>query len=60
MEIKDLIHILSMAKEFDEIPLRHNEDLMNESLSKLCPFEVDKRTFDSPNTKTNLLIQAHF
>jgi activating signal cointegrator complex subunit 3 len=56
MEIKDLILILSSAHEFDEIPLRHNEDIMNENLAKLVPFEVDRRTFDSPNTKTNLLL----
>jgi len=51
-----LIFILSNASEFDEIPVRHNEDNMNENLAKLVPYDVDKRTFDSPNTKTNLLL----
>ena len=32
---------------------------MNEGLAKLVPFEVDPKTFDSPHTKTHLLIQAH-
>lgn len=46
---------MANAKEFDEIPLRHNEDNMNENLAKLVPYEVEK-LYDSPNIKTNLLL----
>jgi activating signal cointegrator complex subunit 3 len=60
LEIKDLTLILSNAEEFNEIPVRHNEDIMNENLAKLVPFSVDVRSYDSPNTKTHLLLQAHF
>lgn len=60
LSIMKLIDILSKAHEFDEIPVRHNEDNYNEGLAKICPYPVDKRTYDSPNTKTNLLFQAHF
>ncbi len=60
LSIMDLIDILSKAKEFDEVPVRHNEDNFNEGLAKICPYPVNKKTLDSPNTKTNLLFQAHF
>ena len=60
LSIMKLIDILSKAKEFDEVPVRHNEDNYNEGLAKICPYPVNKRTLDSPNTKTNLLFQAHF
>lgn len=58
--IAKLLQIISNAKEFDEVPLRHNEDNYNEALSKICPFPVDKNKYDSPNAKTYLLFQAHF
>lgn len=54
-----ILYLISEALEFDEIPVRHNEDNMNEALAKLVPFPVDPRTFDSPHTKTYLLLQAH-
>ena len=60
LSIYGLVDLLSKAKEFDEVPVRHNEDNYNEGLAKICPFPVDKKTLDSPNTKTNLLFQAHF
>jgi len=60
LSIMSLIDILSKAKEFNEVPVRHNEDNYNEGLAKICPYPVNKKTLDSPNTKTNLLFQAHF
>ena len=33
-----MIFLLANAYEFSEIPVRHNEDNMNEGLSKLVPF----------------------
>lgn len=59
MTIPNLLEILCNSKEFEEIPVRHNEDNLNEGLSKLVPHPVDPRTYDSPHTKTYLLIQAH-
>jgi activating signal cointegrator complex subunit 3 len=57
---EELIKLLSDVKEFDELPVRHNEDQLNEELSKCLPLKVDMRTIDSPHTKTYLLFQAHF
>lgn len=59
LEIKNLIEILSEAQEFGELPVRHNEEDLNEILAKICPYEVDMDNLDSPHIKTNLLIQAH-
>jgi activating signal cointegrator complex subunit 3 len=40
--------------------VRHNEDQINGDLAKLLPLPVDPHTYDSSNTKANLLLQAHF
>jgi activating signal cointegrator complex subunit 3 len=58
--LEDLIHIISLAEEFDQLPVRHNEDHLNEDLSNDLPLKVNSRTFDNPHTKCNLLLQAHF
>ncbi|XP_033120994.1 activating signal cointegrator 1 complex subunit 3-like isoform X2 [Anneissia japonica] len=58
--IPELINILSNAHEFNELPVRHNEDGINSELSKKLPLEVKQHTFDDPHTKAHLLFQAHF
>lgn len=40
--------------------VRHNEEHVNLQLSDALPWRVDERTLDSPHTKANLLLQAHF
>ena len=58
--IEKLLQIISNATEFDEVPVRHNEDNYNEALSKICQFPINNDKYDSPNAKTYLLLQAHF
>lgn len=58
--IGELIDILSKAKEFAGLPVRHNEDVLNEALSHLVPLKVPKHNLESPHVKANLLLQAHF
>jgi activating signal cointegrator complex subunit 3 len=58
--IESVLHILSETSEYDDLPVRHNEDKLNEQLAEDVPFKVDPRTLDSPHTKTFLLLQAHF
>ncbi|KAH9288103.1 hypothetical protein KI387_032220, partial [Taxus chinensis] len=58
--LKVLFHVLCGAPEYDELPVRHNEEMINEVLSKEVEYEVDKRNLDDPHVKTNLLLQAHF
>ncbi|QCE13990.1 P-loop containing nucleoside triphosphate hydrolase [Vigna unguiculata] len=54
------LHILSAASEFDELPVRHNEEKYNEALSEKVKYPVDKNRLDDPHIKANLLFQAHF
>ncbi|KAK1273205.1 hypothetical protein QJS04_geneDACA008017 [Acorus gramineus] len=54
------LHVLSGASEYDELPVRHNEENINEALSQRVPYTVDKHRLDDPHVKANLLFQAHF
>ncbi|KAG0625562.1 hypothetical protein M758_2G065100 [Ceratodon purpureus] len=58
--LEALLHVLSGAAEFDELPVRHNEEKFNEGLAKELRWPVDMRALDDPHVKTNLLLQAHF
>ncbi|KAI8635282.1 Sec63 Brl domain-containing protein [Xylariaceae sp. FL1651] len=57
----DVLSWMSRAIEYDELPVRHNEDLINVELSNNLPFPGD--TFDlpmwDPHVKAFLLLQAH-
>ena len=61
---KDLLEILTNAAEYDELPVRHNEDLLNTELANLITrkggYAVDARRLDDPHVKANLLFQAHW
>ncbi|KAF2203385.1 Sec63-domain-containing protein [Delitschia confertaspora ATCC 74209] len=58
----DVLSWTSHATEYDELPVRHNEDLINVELSNNLPLKAD--TFDlpmwDPHVKAFLLLQAHF
>ena len=54
--IDDIIDILSKAQEFAGLPVRHNEDVLNEALSHIVPIPVNKHDLESPHVKANLLL----
>ncbi|KAK4427739.1 DExH-box ATP-dependent RNA helicase DExH14 [Sesamum alatum] len=54
------LHVLAGASEYDELPVRHNEENYNAQLSNKVPYMVDKNLLDDPHVKANLLLQAHF
>ncbi|KAG8095957.1 hypothetical protein GUJ93_ZPchr0013g35707 [Zizania palustris] len=58
--LEAFVHILSAAAEFNELPVRHNEDNMNRTLCEKVPHSVDQQHLDDPHVKANLLFQAHF
>lgn len=60
LTLEELLTVLSDVHEYEEMPVRHNEDILNGELAKSCPLSVDSFTLDSPHTKTLLLLQAHF
>ena len=55
ISIPDLIRLISYSKEFEEIPLRHNEENLNEELAEQCPLKCNKKAMDSSQEKTYLL-----
>ncbi|CAG8561643.1 11778_t:CDS:2, partial [Acaulospora colombiana] len=58
--IRDLLGMLCNSEEYSEIPVRHNEDLLNQDLEKDLPWAVQgDLPYDSPHAKTFLLLQAH-
>lgn len=50
------------ATEYDELPVRHNEDLINAELSDNLPLKADDFGLPmwDPHVKAFLLLQAHF
>ncbi|KAH9210447.1 Sec63 Brl domain-containing protein [Leptodontidium sp. 2 PMI_412] len=58
----DVLSWMSSATEYDELPVRHNEDLINAELAKNLPLSIkafgDLPLWD-PHVKAYLLLQAH-
>ena len=42
MTVEQLLEVLTECTEYAEMPVRHNEDLLNADLAKLCPVKVRK------------------
>ncbi|KAG0300672.1 hypothetical protein BGZ98_008986, partial [Dissophora globulifera] len=58
---EDLMMILCGATEYSELPVRHNEDLVNKELEKELPLLIESSmSYDSPHAKSFLLLQAYF
>ncbi len=58
--IEALLGILCNTSEYDDLPVRHNEEKLNEELAAHVRWPVDAHLLDDPHTKANLLLQAHF
>ncbi|KAL8917735.1 MAG: hypothetical protein Q9208_007787 [Pyrenodesmia sp. 3 TL-2023] len=58
----DVLSWMCGATEFDELPVRHNEDLINAELSSNLPIPADALGLPmwDPHVKAFLLLQAHF
>ena len=59
-DLKEVLWILCSAIEFSELPVRHNEDVLNVALAAKLPWSRDRMDYDSANLKAYLLLQAHF
>ncbi|KAL8729952.1 MAG: hypothetical protein Q9166_004397 [cf. Caloplaca sp. 2 TL-2023] len=59
---EDVLSWMCGATEFDELPVRHNEDLINAELSNNLPIQADALGLPmwDPHVKAFLLLQAHF
>jgi replicative superfamily II helicase len=58
LDIFQLLQMLSKASEFSDLPVRHNEDLINSEFAKKLPLPCEG-PMDSPHVKAFLLLQAH-
>jgi hypothetical protein len=50
--------VLTGASEYDELPVRHNEDVLNTQLAREVRLPVDTRRADDPHIKAHLLLQV--
>lgn len=59
---EDVLSWMCRATEYDELPVRHNEDLINAELSNNLPLKADALGLPmwDPHVKAFLLLQAHF
>ncbi|KAL9120054.1 MAG: hypothetical protein Q9187_003393 [Circinaria calcarea] len=57
----DVLTWMCLATEFDELPVRHNEDLINTQLSENLPLNADELGLPmwDPHVKAFLLLQAY-
>jgi activating signal cointegrator complex subunit 3 len=56
--LEAFLHILAGASEYDELPVRHNEENYNKTLSDRVRYPVDNNHLDDPHVKANLLFQV--
>lgn len=58
----DVLSWMCRATEYDELPVRHNEDLINIELSNNLPLKAETLGLPmwDPHVKAFLLLQAHF
>lgn len=54
-----VLDVLTSCSEYDELPVRHNEDVLNTQLARQVRLPVDTRRCDDPHIKAQLLLQAH-
>lgn len=59
-KLRGILEIITAAAEFDDIPIRHHEDIVLGKLFESLPVKVENPDFNDPHLKANLLIQAHF
>lgn len=59
-KIRGLIEIVAAAAEFENMEIRHGEDVILRNLSSKLPNKLGGGTkYNDPHVKTNVLLQAH-
>jgi pre-mRNA-splicing helicase BRR2 len=59
-KLRGLLEIISAASEFESLPLRHHEVTVLQRLQDRLPVKLTAKRLDTPASKANLLLQAHF
>ena len=60
LDVERLTRLVCQALEFSELPVRHNEELLNAELADILTWDVSDLPMDNAHTKALLLLQAHF
>jgi activating signal cointegrator complex subunit 3 len=58
-EAEALVGLLADVQEYEELPVRHNEDVLNATLAEQLRWSVRGWDMGSSHTKAFLLLQAH-
>ena len=53
-----VLDVLCAVAEYDELPVRHNEDKLNMTLSESVRFPISEKDADDPHAKAKLLLQV--
>jgi pre-mRNA-splicing helicase BRR2 len=59
-KLKGLLEIVASAAEFENVPIRHHEDILLRRVYERLPVKLEAVDYNSPHFKTFLLLQAHF
>eukprot|EP00211_Chloroparvula_japonica_P000559 CAMPEP_0119126784 /NCGR_PEP_ID=MMETSP1310-20130426/5571_1 /TAXON_ID=464262 /ORGANISM="Genus nov. species nov., Strain RCC2339" /LENGTH=1688 /DNA_ID=CAMNT_0007116969 /DNA_START=54 /DNA_END=5120 /DNA_ORIENTATION=+ len=58
--VHELLDILCGAEEYEQLPVRHNEDLINSDIAANVRYPPPEYAMDDPHTKAALLFMHHF
>lgn len=59
-KLKGLLEVVSSASEFEDVPIRHHEDILLKRIYDRSPVKLESQDYESPHFKTFVLLQAHF
>lgn len=59
-KLRGMLEIVAAAAEFEDVPIRHHEDVLLRRIYDRVPLKLDRINFASPFHKTFILLQAHF
>lgn len=59
-KLRGMLEIVASASEFDNVPIRHHEDVLLRRIYDRVPLKLDKIHFENPHHKVFILLQAHF
>ncbi|RKO84019.1 U5 small nuclear ribonucleo protein 200 kDa helicase, partial [Blyttiomyces helicus] len=59
-KLSALLQIVPAAAEFEDVPIRHHEDVVLRRIHDRLPVKTENPNFLDPHFKTNILLQAHF
>lgn len=59
-KLRGMLEIVASAAEFEDVPIRHHEDVLLRRIYDRVPLKLDRIRYESPHHKVFILLQAHF